>query len=132
IGLGALLLLAPARPVPPVAATAGLLATLFLAAAVTAPRWDPVLMSLGTYRPFHAANLFQSWLGAGAIGEPTHRVAAAQRAPFYREGINASVLVSSDLDGRRRLLRVGGKIDASSGDMVTQTPLGLVPAAVAA
>ena len=131
LGLLTLLLPAPERPPRPALVTAGTLAAVFLVAAVSAPHWDPVLMSLGTYRPFHAANLFQSWLGAGAIGDPTHRVAAEQRALYYREGINASVLVSTDLDGRRRWLRVGGKIDASSGDMVTQTMLGLIPGAIA-
>jgi spermidine synthase len=110
---------------------AGMLASIVLVASITAPPWDPVLMSLGTYRPFHAANVFQSWLGGGGIGDPARRVAAAQRALFYREGINASVLVATDQEGTRRWLRVGGKIDASTSDMLTQTLLGLVPAAIA-
>ena len=110
---------------------AGALAFIVLVASLTAPPWDPVLMSLGTYRPFHAANVFQSWLGGGGIGDPARRVAAAQKALFYREGINASVLVGTDLEGTRRWLRVGGKIDASTSDMLTQTLLGLVPAAMA-
>jgi spermidine synthase len=107
------------------------LALIVLVASLSAPPWDPVLMSLGTYRPFHAANVFQSWLGGGGIGDPARRVAAAQKALFYREGINASVLVATDLEGTRRWLRVGGKIDASTSDMLTQTLLGLVPAAIA-
>jgi spermidine synthase len=110
---------------------AGAMAVIVLVASFTAPPWDPVLMSLGTYRPFHAANVIQSWLGGGGIGDPARRVAAAQRVLFYREGINASVLVATDLEGTRRWLRVGGKIDASTSDMLTQTLLGLVPAAIA-
>jgi spermidine synthase len=131
LGIGTLLLRGrPRAPSKPLVA-AGALAAFVLVAALTAPPWDPVLMSLGTYRPFHAANVFQSWLGAGGIGDPARRVAAAQRALYYREGINASVLVATDLEGTRRWLRVGGKIDASTSDMLTQTMLGLVPAAMA-
>src|SRR5580765_5089191 len=91
---------------------ASTLALIVLVASLTAPPWDPVLMSLGTYRPFHAANVFQSWLGGGGIGDPARRVA-------------------TDQEGTRRWLRVGGKIDASTSDMLTQTLLGLVPAAIA-
>jgi len=40
------------------------------------------------------------------------------------------VLVATDMDGSRRWLRVGGKIDASTGDMLTQIMLGLVPTAM--
>jgi spermidine synthase len=131
VGVGTLLLRGRPRAMTrPLIAAAGLVAFVIVAA-VTVPRWDPVLMSLGTYRPFHAANVFQSWLGAGGIGDPARRVAAAQRSLFYRDGINASVLVATDLEGTRRWLRVGGKIDASTSDMLTQTLLGLVPAAMA-
>jgi len=100
-------------------------------AAAIAPRWDPMLMSLGTYRPFHARNLLESFRQAGGIGDPTRQVAAAQKVLFYREGLNASVLVSTDFEGRRRWMRVGGKIDAGTGDMLTQVMLGLLPAAMA-
>jgi spermidine synthase len=110
---------------------AGTLVLIVALASLTAPPWDPVLMSLGTYRPFHAANVVQSWLGGGGIGDPTRRVAAAQRALYYREGINSSVLVATDLEGTRRWLRVDGKIDASTSDMLTQTLLGLIPASIA-
>lgn len=102
-----------------------------LASAFTQPRWDPVLMSLGTYRPFSAQNLMTSFREAGGTGDPTRSVAAAQKVLFYREGINASVLVASDLEDRRRWLRVGGKIDAGTGDMLTQVMLGLLPACMA-
>lgn len=104
---------------------------LVLAAGVSLPRWDPMLMSLGVYRPFSARNLMTSWRGAGAQGDPTRMVAAAQRVLFYREGVNASVLVATDAEGRRRWLRVGGKIDAGTGDMLTQVMLGLLPASLA-
>jgi spermidine synthase len=100
-------------------------------AAAIAPRWDPMLMSLGTYRPSHARNLLESFRRAGGGGDPTRRVAAAQKVLFYREGLNASVLVSTDFEGRRRWMRVGGKIDAGTGDMLTQVMLGLLPAAMA-
>ncbi|MEO5987776.1 MAG: hypothetical protein ABIU54_07320 [Candidatus Eisenbacteria bacterium] len=96
-----------------------------------APRWDPVLMSAGTYRPFHANNLETSFRLAGGVGEPVRTVSRAQRVLYYRDGINASVLVSTDEDSRRRWMRVGGKIDASTGDMTTQVLLGLLPAALA-
>jgi hypothetical protein len=90
-----------------------------------------MLMSLGTYRPFHARNLLRSFHDAGGIGEPTRQLAAAQRVLFYREGLNASVLVSTDLEGRRKWMRVGGKIDAGTGDMTTQVMVGLLPAVLA-
>jgi spermidine synthase len=130
-GIAALLLRGRPRRITKTLMAAAGLAAVALVAALTVPRWDPVLMSLGTYRPFHAANVFQSWLGAGGVGDPARRVAAAQHALFYREGINASVLVATDDEGTRRWLRVGGKIDASTSDMLTQTLLGLVPAAMA-
>ena len=110
---------------------AGVLAAGAVGAALTIPRWDPVLMSLGTYRPFHAQNLMTSFRNAGGAGDPTREVAAAQRVLFYREGINASVLVATDLEGQRRWMRIGGKIDASTGDMLTQVMLGMLPAAMA-
>lgn len=129
-GLASLLLPGVARPRLAASAGLGALALAAALAAVTAPRWDPVLMSLGTYRPFHARNVLASFRAAGGVGDPTREVAAAQRVLFYREGINASVLVATDLEGRRRWLRVGGKIDASTGDMLTQVMLGLLPAAM--
>ncbi len=108
----------------------GLMLAAVPVAMLTLPAWDPVRMSLGTYRPFSARNLMTSWRSAGAAGDPTLAVSGAQRRLFYREGVNASVLVSTDLEGRRRWLRVGGKIDAGTGDMLTQVLLGLVPASM--
>jgi spermidine synthase len=130
-GTAALLLPGVRRASPAGAFAAAGLALLGLAAAITAPRWDPMLMSLGTYRPFHARNLMRSFEDAGGTGEPTRQLAAAQRVLFYEEGLNASVLVSTDLEGRRRWMRVGGKIDAGTGDMTTQVMVGLLPAALA-
>ena len=131
LGIATLFLRGRPRVITRPLIAAGALTAFVLVASITTPHWDPVLMSLGTYRPFHAANVFQSWLGGGGVGDPARRVAEAQRPLFYREGINASVLVATDLEGTRRWLRVGGKIDASTSDMLTQTLLGLVPAAIA-
>ena len=131
LGIATLLLRGRPSTLTRTHAIAGGIAALVLVASLTVRHWDPVLMSLGTYRPFHAANVVQSWLGGGGIGDPARRVASAQRALYYREGINASVLVATDLEGTRRWLRVGGKIDASTSDMTTQTMLGLIPATIA-
>lgn len=114
--------------------TLGVLATLLVisvALAALAPRWDPVLMSAGTYRPFHANNVETSFRMSGGVGAPVSTVSRSQRVLYYRDGINASVLVSTDQDSVRRWMRVGGKIDASTGDMTTQVLLGLLPAALA-
>ncbi len=131
VGLVALML--PSAPGPKAVPRAAA-AVLFAAAAIaglTAPRWDPLLMSLGTYRPFHSQNLLQTFRSTGATGDPTRATAAGQRVLFYRDGINASVLVATDLDRRRLWMRVGGKVDASTGDMMTQVLLGLIPVAMA-
>lgn len=130
-GLAALLLPGVRRPSARVWAVVGLLMVAGGASAVSLKPWDPVLMSLGTYRPFHAQNLLAAFQSAGGTGDPTRQVAAAQRVLYYREGINASVLVATDLEGKRRWMRVGGKIDASTGDMTTQVLLGLLPAVLA-
>ena len=100
-------------------------------AALAAPRWDPMLMSLGTYRPSHARGLLQAFEQSGATGDPTRLVAASQKVLFYREGVNASVLVATDQMERSRWMRVGGKIDSGTGDMLTQVLLGLLPTAMA-
>ncbi len=114
--------------------TLGVLASLLVltaACAGLAPHWDPVLMSSGMYRPFHAHNLETSFRMAGGEGDAVSTVSRSQRVLYYRDGINASVLVSTDQDSTRRWMRVGGKIDASTGDMTTQLLLGLLPAALA-
>ncbi|MCE9626537.1 MAG: fused MFS/spermidine synthase [Candidatus Eisenbacteria bacterium] len=133
---GAIAVLALALPGMgfPTARTSALVSAfvaLALLASATLPKWDPVLMSLGTYRPFSAQNLMTSFRSAGGVGDPTRAVSSAQKVLFYREGINASVLVASDLEDRRRWMRVGGKIDAGTGDMLTQVLVGLLPACMA-
>jgi len=130
-GVVVLLLPGAPRPAPRTLGLAGLGLAACVGAALVAPRWDPMLMSLGTYRPFHARNLLASFRASGGLGEPTRAVAAAQRVLFYEEGVNASVLVATDGLGERRWLRIGGKIDAGTGDMTTQVLLGLLPAAMA-
>jgi spermidine synthase len=129
--LACLILPDPPRGTPSARTATGLLLAGAVALALGAPRWDPMLMSLGTYRPSHAENLLKSFREAGGVGDPTREVAAAHRVLFYEEGLNASVVVSTDLGGRRRWMRVGGKIDAGTGDMLTQVMLGLLPAAMA-
>jgi spermidine synthase/Flp pilus assembly protein TadD len=59
------------------------------------------------------------------------RATRGERVLYYKEGENGSVLVGSDAQDQVRWLRVGGKIDASTGDMETQVLLGLLPSALA-
>jgi len=108
-------------------ALAAIAAVGVMAAAV--PRWDPALMSTGVYRPIQA-----SMVGRRAQpgqGSPVRQASRDERVLYYREGINGSVMVGTDREGRNRWLRVGGKVDASTGDMETQVLLGLLPAAMA-
>jgi spermidine synthase len=121
--------IARTRPRPLVAAAVLCAATVALA--IGAPRWQPALMSLGTYRPNSAQHLLQSFRASGGSGDPTRALAASQHVLFYRDGINASVLVVSDQDRRRLWMRVGGKVDAGTEDMLTQVLLGLIPAVMA-
>jgi spermidine synthase len=137
-GAGALLLPGTSPPDPRPArvpgralAVAGVLAAVAVGAALAVPRWDPLLMSLGTYRPFYSDNLVRSFRSSGGAGDPTRATVAGQRVLYYHDGINASVLVASDQGGSRTWMRVGGKVDASTGDMLTQVLLGLIPAAFA-
>jgi spermidine synthase len=130
-GIAVLALPGAPRPTPRALGAAAVLLVATGVAAALAPRWDAMLMSLGTYRPFHARNLMASFRAAGGLGDPTRAVASAQRVLFYEEGVNASVLVATDQGGVRRWLRIGGKIDAGTGDMTTQVLLGLLPAAMA-
>jgi spermidine synthase len=131
-GLGALALPGGARPRPAALALAATLAVAAAAAVFTAPRWDPLLMSLGTYRPFHAGNLLESFRATGVgAGDPTRATVAGHRTLYYHDGINASVLVATDSARTRTWMRVGGKVDASTGDMLTQVLLGAIPAVIA-
>jgi spermidine synthase len=98
---------------------------------VSAPRWDPSLMSAGLFRPAQAENLTRNARQEGGEGSLVWRGTRNERVLYYREGVNGSVLVGTSLEGRSRWLRVGGKIDASTDDMETQVLLGLIPAALA-
>jgi spermidine synthase/Flp pilus assembly protein TadD len=95
----------------------------------TAPRWDSALMSAGLYRPVETRKVTAA---AGVPGLPAvFGSTRAERTLFYREGVNGSVYVASDSTGRYRWLKVGGKTDASTGDMLTQVLLGVLPGAIA-
>jgi hypothetical protein len=130
-GLVSLALPGGPRPSRRTLAAAAALLVAATAAGLAAPRWDPRLMSLGTYRPFSAQNLLQSFHAANGSGDPTRALATSQHVLFYRDGINASVLVVTDRDRRKTWMRVGGKVDAGTEDMLTQVLLGLIPAALA-
>ena len=130
-GLASLALPGGPRPSRGALAAAAALLVAAAAAGIAAPRWDPLLMSLGTYRPFSAQNLVQSFRAANGTGDPTRALAASQHVLFYRDGINASVLVVTDRDRQKTWMRVGGKVDAGTEDMLTQVLLGLIPAAMA-
>jgi spermidine synthase len=98
----------------------GLLGSVALGAAFTAPGWSTRLIDLGPTiygrQPMDAA---------GRRAFLTHR---GTRQLAFREGWNATVSVWEGLSGRT--LRLNGKVDASDhGDMNTQIMLGLAPAA---
>ncbi|MEY4375315.1 MAG: hypothetical protein RL760_1482, partial [Candidatus Eisenbacteria bacterium] len=95
---------------------------------LTAPAWDPMVMSSGVYRPIMARRLL-AFAGNGA--DAVQRGSAPNRLVYYREGINASVILGTDPVGQDLWLRVGGKVDASTTDMETQALLGLIPGALA-
>ena len=101
------------------------------ALAAFAPRWDPSLMASGTYRPSQARLLDLRARERGGGGPAVVRATRGLQLLLYREGINGSVVVEENPETGNRLLRVGGKVDASTGDMETQVLLGLLPAACA-
>ncbi len=94
----------------------------------SAPPWNPSLMSAGVYRPVVSKEVLQT---AGPARDAVHRYTQRERVLFYREGVNGSVYVASDPTGSLRWLKVGGKVDASTGDMLTQVLLGVLPVAMA-
>jgi spermidine synthase len=108
-----------------VGAIAAFATVLFVA---ISPAWDPTLMTTGVYRPARAAVVNQLARGAA---DAVRRAALDERVLYYREGINASVILGTDARGRNLWLRVGGKVDASTQDMETQVLLGLLPGALA-
>jgi spermidine synthase len=104
-------------------------AALVITAGLTllAPAWDPALMSAGAFRP-NQATYMAALTGLGD-GSAVWKATRADEVLYYHEGLNSSVIVVES--GGQRTLRVGGKIDASSGDMETQILLGLLPATLA-
>ncbi|HXS83390.1 MAG TPA: fused MFS/spermidine synthase [Methylomirabilota bacterium] len=130
-GLVSLALPGAPRPARGTLAAAALLLVATAAAGWGVPRWDPLLMSLGTFRPFSAMNLLQSFRATHGTGDPTRSLAASQHVLYYRDGINASVLVVTDRERKKTWMRVGGKVDAGTEDMLTQVLCGLIPAAMA-
>ena len=102
-----------------------------LALAFFAPKWDPRVMSAGVFRPIQANNLKLAAELRPGRGGTVMRGTRGDSVLFYREGVNGSVLVATDDEGKERWLRVSGKTDASTSDMETQVLLGLLPAACA-
>ena len=129
LGVGACVLAARRRELRgSLASVAGislLVAGLLLA---IAPRWEPLVMTAGVYRPVQAARV-----SAAAQGAPdaVRRASFEGRVLFYREGLNASVILGTDERGKELWLKVGGKVDASTLDMETQVLAGLLPGALA-
>jgi spermidine synthase len=105
-------------------------ATVVLLAAF-APRWDPLVMSAGVFRPIQASNVRMAAQVTRGPGGAVWRGTRGDSVLYYREGVNGSVLVGTDEEGTERWLRVSGKTDASTSDMETQVLLGLLPAACA-
>jgi spermidine synthase len=101
-----------------------------LGLALFAPAWDPALMTAGAFRPNQAA--YMNTVAGSAEASAVWKATRSYHVLYYREGINASVIVVGSEDSRgTRIMRVGGKIDASTGDMETQVISGLLPAALA-
>ncbi len=109
-------------------AAAALIVTLGLT--LLAPAWDAAVMSAGVFRPSQAGSMAR--LAGSADASAVWRATRPDHILYYREGINASVMVTGSEDSRGgRALRVGGKVDASTGDMDTQVISGLLPGALA-
>jgi spermidine synthase len=132
IGVVALALARARREASFGALAAGLIALIGACGmAAVAPRWDPALMSAGVYRPAQAMRVAAQSQFVHTPGSTVFRASRSEHVLYYREGVNGSVLLGTDDAGTERWLRVGGKIDASTGDMETQVLLGLIPAALA-
>ncbi|HLK89893.1 MAG TPA: tetratricopeptide repeat protein [Polyangia bacterium] len=131
VGVAALALASPARGSRRANLRTAAAALCVTAALVwLAPAWDPALMSAGPFRPNQATYMAKlaGSQGASAVFTATRN----DHVLYYREGINSSVIVVGSDDPRgTRTLRVGGKVDASTGDMETQVLLGLIPGALA-
>lgn len=119
-------------PVPRRAAVAAPVAALAaVALAALAPRWDPALMSAGVFRPTESERVRMVAKAYGDRRDAVRFVASLEKPLFYREGVNGSVFVSTDSTGKPLYLRLGGKVDASTSDMLTQVLIGILPAALA-
>lgn len=111
------------------AAVAAGLAIAAAVVAATAPAWDPLAMSAGVFRPAVRAVVEQ--LARERGGSSVRAVMGQEEVLLYREGLNASVLVTRPPGGGHVVMRIGGKVDASTVDMATQVLSGLLPAALA-
>jgi spermidine synthase len=92
---------------------------------LAAPRWDPRLLTASVYRPLVAHALAAPDADAGAPS--LARSVAVDSIAFYREGINTTVSVHAVRETGALVLKIGGKSDASSIEVGTQTLLGLLP-----
>lgn len=110
-------------------ALSALPAALAVAMCFAAPAWDPSLMSAGAFRP-NARAYLEAAAGRGE-GSLIRRALGREKVLLYREGLNGSVLVTLDTLSNNTALRIGGKVDASSSDMLTQALSGLLPGALA-
>jgi spermidine synthase len=94
---------------------------------LVSPAWDLRVLTAGIFRP----------AAAGAIAgltdpkrSPQERLAeafAVDSVVYYREGVNATVSLNRTVATGDLFLKIGGKTDASSGDIETQLLSGHLP-----
>ena len=108
---------------------AAAVAALAVVACFVAPAWDPTLMSAGVFRP--TARAYIAGSARAGEGSIVRRAMAREKVLLYREGLNGSVLVTLDTLANNVAMRIGGKVDASGSDMLTQAMSGLLPGALA-
>jgi len=88
-----------------------------------APGWKPELINIGPYIYF--ADYRTS---ANSVKELINVLESAQKTIYYKEGVEANVMVFENLAEHLLSLRINGKTDASSGkDMITQILSGHLP-----
>ena len=94
---------------------------------LVSPAWDLRLLTAGIFRPAAAGVI------AGLTDptrSPQERLAeayAVDSVVFYREGVNATVSLNRTVASGDLFLKIGGKTDASSGDIETQLLSGHLP-----
>jgi spermidine synthase len=111
-GLGAM------RAVAPVAACALTGAFLYFT-----PGWKPELINSGPYLYFAAYRQ-----AASSVQELVKSLESGPKVLFYKEGVEATVMVSENTAENIVSLKINGKADASSGkDMITQVLAGHLP-----